>query len=444
MYSTIYRNAKRFFWPDERKKRRFQRELERTQWLSGPELEVWQLAKIQQLVKYAYEHVPFYRKRFQREGIAPEDIKSLEDFRALPFLTREDVNSHLDELVSSDFAGQLRRSETGGSTGEPTRFYYDDSWSDWDTVLRRRGRGWYGVRDGDKEAWVWGAERDMVYWSWKRRLKARLLRRRFLNAFELTEAKMQAFADMLVRWQPTMLRAYPAALSLFARFVKEQGITGIRPKLIETTAEKLTASRRELLEEVFHCPVVNYYSCREMGAIAYPCEMGELHVCETRYLELVADDKPAEPGHAGEVVLTSLHQYGMPFIRYRIGDLAVYEADSCPCKRGMPVLREIVGREADYVLTADGRYITGFDHRFWHRPNIVRYQVYQPDRQHLEVRVVCKQDFDVASLEEIRSEIQAQVGESMNVSIQVVDHIELTPAGKHRVVISDVTHDSIV
>jgi len=249
---------------------------------------------------------------------------------------------------------------------------------------------------------------------------------------------------MLVRWQPTMLRAYPGALSLFARSVKEQGITGIRPRLIEITAAKMTDRQRELFEEVFHCPVANYYSSREMGTIAYPCEMGGLHVCETRYLELVADDKPAEPGDVGEVVLTSLHQYGMPFIRYRIGDLAVYEADSCPCKRGMPVLREIVGRTLDYILTADGRYVIGFGSRFFDRPNVVRYQVYQPDRQHLEVSLVCKQDFDVASLKEIRSEIQAQVGESMNISIQVVDQIELTPAGKHRVVISDVTHDSIV
>ena len=444
MYSTIYRHAKRLFSPAERGKQRLERELEHTQWLSRSELESWQLARIQRLLKYSYEHVPFYRERYRREGIQPEDIKSLADFRALPSLTREDVNNHLDELVSSDFGGHLHRGKTGGSTGQPMRFYYEDAWNHWDSAYRRRGRGWYSVRDGDKEAWIWGTGRDPATWSRKQRFKARLRRRRYANARNMSEARMQEFAAMLVRWQPTMFRAYPSALALFADFVKVQRISGIRPRLVETTAETLTAPQRQLLEEVFPCPVINYYSSRELGTIAYPCEMGGLHVCETRYLELLADNKPAAPGHVGEIVLTSLHQYAMPLIRYKIGDLAVYEPDSCLCKRGMPVLREIVGRTNDAVVTADGLWVHSgfFSSRFLERPQIIRYQVYQPDRQHLEVRLVCKHRANNTWSEELRSEIQAHFGQSMKIDIQLVDHIELTPAGKHRFIVSDVTHDA--
>jgi len=442
MYSTLYR-AMRLLWPGGLETRRHLRQLERTQWLSRSELEAWQWAKIQQLVRYACQHVPYYRERYQGEGIHPEDIKSWQDFQALPFLTREDVNRHLDRLVAPHWQGKAQPNETGGSTGQPMRFFVEKSFWWWNAALEFRGRGWYGVREGDKMAWVWGAQRDMPDWSWKSRLKARLMRQRYLNAFSLSEARMQAFAEMLVRWQPMMFRAYASALSLFAQYLKERGITDIRPRLIETTAEKVTGPQRELLEEVFHCPVADCYSARELGTIAYQCEMGGLHVCETRYLEIVANGQVAPPGQLGEIVVTSLTQFAMPLIRYQIGDMGLYEADTCPCGRGLPVLREVVGRTHDFLVTADDQFVHGefFAYLFRVKPEVTRYQVHQPDREHLEVRLVCKQTVDPAWLEYVRNEIQARFGEAMHISLEVVDHIELTPAGKHRFIISEIRPD---
>jgi phenylacetate-CoA ligase len=442
MYSGIYRTM-RLFWPGGQETRRHLRELERTQWLSRPELEALQLRKIQQLVKYAYEHVPYYRERYQREDIHPDDIKSLKDFQALPFLTKEDVNNRLDALVSPEYRDQLQPESTGGSTGEPMRFFFEDSFWWWNAALEFRGRGWHRVREGDKMAWVWGAQRDMPGWSRAGRLKARIMRQRFLNAYTLTKASMQAFAEMIVRWQPAMFRAYPSALSLFAQFIKERGITDIRPRLIETTAEKVTELQRELFEEVFHCPVADCYSARELGTIAYQCEAGGLHVCETRHLEIVADGQVVPPGQLGEVVVTSLHQFAMPFIRYKNDDMGIHGADNCPCGRGLPVLREVVGRTADFLVTVDGQFVHGvfLASIFRVRPVVIRFQAYQPDKQHLEVRLVCKQDVDAAWLEEVRQELQARFGEGMQISLQVVDDIELTPAGKHRFIISEVKPD---
>jgi phenylacetate-CoA ligase len=444
VYSESYR-ALRLLWPGGLETRRHLHQLERTQWLARPELEAWQLAKIQQVVRHAYEHVPYYRQRYRREDIHPEDIKSLKDFRSLPFLTKEDVRNHLDALVSHDFRGRLYPVETGGSTGQPMRFFVEDSFWWWNAALESRGMRWYGVREGDKMAWVWGAHQDMPSWHWRSRLKEKIMRRRYLNAFGLTEAKMQAFAEMLARWQPAMVRAYASALSLFAEFVKERRIVGIHPRLIETTAEKVTEPQRQLMEEVFHCPVADCYSARELATIAYQCEAGGLHVCETRYLEIVADGQGAPPGQLGEVVITSLTQFAMPLIRYKIGDMGTYEAGICPCKRGMPVLREIVGRTHDFLVTADGQFVHGefFAYTFRVRPEVVRYQVYQPDREYLEVRLVCKHNVDSTWLDGVRAEIQARFGESMRVSIRVVDRIELTPAGKHRFIISDIRPDFV-
>ena len=442
MYSTIYRTL-RLFWPGGLETQRHLHELERTQWLSRPELEAWQLQRIQQVVRYAYEHVPYYRERYQREDIHPEDIKSIKDFQALPFLTKEEVNNHLDALVSPPFRARLHSNETGGSTGQPMRFFVEDSFWWWNAALEFRGRGWYGVREGDKIAWVWGAIRDMPSWSWAKRLRAGIMRQRYLNAFSMTEAKMRAFANMLVRWQPVMFRAYASALSLFARYIKEQEITGIHPRLIETTAEKVTDSQRRLLEAVFQCPVADCYSSRELGTIAYQCRAGSLHVCETCYLEIIAGDQVVPTGQMGEVVVTSLHQFAMPFIRYKIGDMGIYEAGQCSCGRGLPVLREVVGRVSDFLVTVDGQFVHSafFEYVFQVKPEVVHYQVYQPDREHLVVRLVCRQSVDSAWLEGVRSELRARFGEAMQISLQVVDDIELTPAGKYRFVISEVKPD---
>jgi phenylacetate-CoA ligase len=121
MYSTIYRTM-RPFWPGGLEMRRHLQELEQTQWFSREELEAWQLARIQRLVKHACENVPYYRDLYKRLDIHLSDIKSLKDFRALPFLTREDVNNHLDRLVSPDLRNKALPDSTGGSTGQPMHF----------------------------------------------------------------------------------------------------------------------------------------------------------------------------------------------------------------------------------------------------------------------------------------------------------------------------------
>lgn len=444
MYSTVYRTL-RPLWPGGKLYQQRQKELEQSQWLSPEDLRSIQLGKLRSLVKYAYEHVLYYHDLYQRLDIHPEDIRSIKDFQALPFLTRQEINDNLDRLVSPELRSLALPNSTGGSTGQPMRFYAEKAFDWWDPALELRGRGWYGVHEGDKMAWVWGAQRDMYNQNWRARLKAALLQERYLNAFSMSEEKMRSFAQDLVRWKPAMFRAYASALTLFAQYIKDNHITGIQPKLIETTAEKVTDLQRELLEEVFHCKVADWYTARELGTIGFQCPEGWLHICETRFLEVITNGQEAQPGELGEVVVTSLHQYAMPFIRYKIGDMAVYEPGCCPCGRGLPRLREVVGRLQDFLVTPEGNFVHGgyFPHTFRQWPEIVRYQVYQPDKTHLNVRMVCKRDCGSGWLNSVQSEIQNRFGADMNISIEMVDEIELSSAGKHRFIISDVKPDFV-
>jgi phenylacetate-CoA ligase len=249
---------------------------------------------------------------------------------------------------------------------------------------------------------------------------------------------------MLVRWQPDVIYGYASVLSLFARFLKENKITGIRPKLIDSTSEKLSGPQRELLREVFQCKVIDDYSSRELGIMAFECETGEFLVtADVRYLEVVANDQVVPIGEMGEVAITSTYQFSWPFIRYKDGDMAIYEAETSKSGRPFPVLKEIVGRTNDFLVTSENKFVHSefFAYTFRIKPEVLRYQIYQPDKQHLDIRLVCNQAVSHAWLEAARAEVQSRFGPATQITVRVVDDIPLTPAGKHRFIVSEITPD---
>lgn len=443
MHSSAYAVCRRFCWPGGREIHRISKQLDQSQWFSRAKLEQMQFERIKRLLEYAYEYVPFYRQRYQKEGIRPEDIRNFEDFELIPFLTREDVVRNKDLLVSIRPMGRSFEDKTGGSTGQPMRFLMDESAAWWSAAVETRYRGWYGIRPGDKRAWVWGALKDFPSWHWKDRLKARVNRYRYLNAHTMVRDKMKAFAEMLQQWKPAMFRAFPSALELFALYLREHGITAIRPRLVETSGEKLFPAQRELFEEVFQSPVADHYSSWEIYDIAYQCPEGSRHVSEDRYLEVVLENHSAKPGESGEVVITSLNQFTMPFIRYKNGDLGVYETKPCTCGRGIGVLREVVGRTEDLITRPDGQLIHGgiFSRVLKNLLEVQQFQVYQESKSKIELRLICKKEVGKDWIENVRKEMQSFFGKDMDIDIRIVTKIHLTPSGKLRTVISGVVND---
>lgn len=441
MTPLIYRTI-RLFWPGGMATRRKLQELEKNQWLSPDALKDYQLTQLQRLVQHAYTQTTFYHNLYKSQDIHPNDIKSLDDFQRLPTVTKEQIRANTNNMIARNVdKKQLVENHTGGSTGEPLHFYItDDFW--WENAANEfRVRQWYGLKEGDKWAWLWGDQRDMPDWSWTRRLKSRLMNQRFLNAFSLTEPKMQAFAEMLVQWQPKIIMGYSTTLALFAQFVKAKGITGIRPRIIEATAEKLWQPQRELIEEVFQCEVIDYYSSREMGLMAYQCDHKNQHILEDlRYIEIIADDKVVTDESLGAVAVTSFGHLAMPFIRYKNGDMAISRSDRCPCGRSLSLMKEIVGRTNDYLVTTDGQFVHSefFAYLLRAKPEVFSYQIHQPHKAQLNIKVVCNQPVSKAWIENVRQEIQTRFGQSMQLSLEIVDDIELTPSGKHRYIISEV------
>lgn len=433
--------------PGGRDIRYFNQFLDRSQWMSLDEIREFQLKELKNLLKHAYETVPYYRGILNENHIHPSDINSFKDYESIPFFSREDVRSRQIELYSKNYKGKTFKDKTGGSTGQPMIFLMDLLTSHLSYSIEKRNRGWYGYHPGEKKAWVWGALKDFPSWRLKDRLvKAYLKRNRFLNAHTLSHQNMKRFADTMLDWKPDMFRAYPTAITIFGKFLSDNGYAPIRPKFIETSGEKLSKAQRSFLQKIFQAPIAEHYSSWEIYDIAYECPRGSLHVGEHRYLEIIDEKgRPASPGQIGEIAVTPLTQYAMPFIRYKNGDLGVLESKTCPCGRGMPILREVVGRKHDILIRPDGQPVYGsiLSYITHDKPEIKQFQVYQPDRKNLEVRLTCYGTVNSEWTSKLVAEIQPFFGPDMKISVAILDNIPLTESGKLRFIISELKHPEL-
>ena len=160
-----------------------------------------------------------------------------------------------------------------------------------------------------------------------------------------------------------MIFGYPSSISLIAEHAVKHGrrLDNLGTKVVFVTSERLYDHQRETIEHAFNCPVANGYGGRDAGFIAHQCPVGGMHItAEDIIVELIDNKGESVPlGCEGEVVITHLATSDFPFIRYRTGDVAVLDEQSCSCGRGLPLLKEIQGRTTDFVVASDGTIMHG-------------------------------------------------------------------------------------
>jgi phenylacetate-CoA ligase len=265
-------------------------------------------------------------------------------------------------------------------------------------------------------------------------------RRMILDASALDEAAMESFARRLRAEQPVMLLAYANTLGLFARYVRQSGFSGIRPRAIITSAEVLTEENRALIQSVFGCPVFNRYGCREFAVIASQCEaQGPLHVnAENLLVETLANGAPVT-GTPGELVITDLRNLAMPMIRYAIRDTGVLVAGSCSCGRHLPRLEMAAGRVTDFLTATNGQKVSGIviaTYVSTHIPGIGQMQIEQHEHGRVSVRVVRGNSWDETARERLVARLREYLGATMQVDVVYVDAIPHERSGKFRFSIS--------
>jgi phenylacetate-CoA ligase len=422
-----------------RKTLSYLREYERQQWLAPEQIDALQWQKLQHLLRHCWEHVPYYRETWAGLGIAaPEDIRDPAHYARLPVLDKPTIRANFERLIAGPQRAGLLYKTTGGSTGEPLKFGYTRDSYERRVAIMWRGYGWTGARLGQRTLYLWGTplgaqkRKDLLYHG--------AFNRRMLNAFEMDRTRMAEYADAIDRFRPETIVSYVAPIVEMADWLIASGRRLHAPLRILGAAEALHDAQRTRIEQAFGAPAYNTYGCREFMLIAAECEHRDgLHVN--------ADHLKVELGHgesAGgegprELVITDLHNLGMPLLRYVNGDLATPGHGRCACGRGLPRLARVDGRKLDALRTRDGRFVPGeyVVYAFLGATGIRRYQVVQKQLDAFEILIVPDTGFGAGIIEHVRSELVKVVGDSVALNFRLTDEIPLTPSGKQRVTVSE-------
>lgn len=419
------------------------REMERSQWLNPAALLDLQENKLRQLANHAASRIPYYSRQFELAGFRRGDIGriGLRDLAQLPTLTKDDIRHHIVELLDPSSAGERIPYTTGGSSGHPLQFYIDRSRQAADQAARARSRRWFRIDLGERELYLWGAPVELSTQDRFKALRDRLINHRLLSAFNMTPYTMSRHLDAMHQFNPVHLFGYPSSLARLVRHARNTGRRFANPALraVFTTGEWLNPADRATIEEAVPCPVADGYGAREAGFIAHQCPQGAYHLTMEGVIVEILDSngRVLPPGEIGEITVTNLDAWVMPFIRYRTGDLGALCEKPCPCGRGLACLKVAAGRQTDMLRTQAGgaAHALSLLYVLRDQPGIVQYQVIQQADLSLDVQLVAD-SLTAQSNFRLASRLAACIGPGTAVRIHRVERIEAASSGKHRSVIS--------
>jgi len=404
-----------------------------SEWWTAEKIQQYQWERLLLLLRHAYEHVPYYKKLFRTQGITPNDIQSLQDFQQLPFLTKEIVQDHANELKATNYpAYAFEETNTGGSTGFLLRFPVEKGvWYAkhlaYITALFERG----GCQTMDKSVQIIGREKP-----WEYRLIPRTL---LLSSYKMTERNLLIYLQKIKQLQPSYFIGYPSAITLLATYMKHHDIELKGLKAIFCFGETIYDWQRDLLETFFNCRVHGQYGHREQCVLAGTCEKSNFyHIFpDYGYVELIdRNGKPVtQDGQSGEIVATGFHTGIFPFIRYKTRDIATYSAHHCECGRQSLLFQSIEGRVQDFMVSKTKRLVPlmGVLQLIARStPNMKEYQLYQDREGEIVLHIVKKEGFSDDDVRHIKENFQNRLGNEFSLSVVYLDSIPRTSRGKYQ------------
>jgi phenylacetate-CoA ligase len=419
-------------------------ELDRTQWFSQSQINEYQNKRLKEIVKHAYENVPFYKKLYDKYAVRPEEIKDIRDISRLPLVTREDVRKAGNNLLSLQHSKRnLVHGHTSGTTGSPLSFYWDKRTCIYTNAADWRQKLWAGVCYGDRIALYLGRtivstnRTEPPFWQ-----KDRIHNMLWMSSFHLSEENLSYHFAKLRKYCPVAIEGYPSTIYILAKYLKSIGKT-FPVKAIFTSSETLLPLQRELIEDRFKCNVFDFFGMAERVAFATQCsEAQEYHLSfEYAINEVVnSDGKIVGNGEEGYLVGTSLLNYGMPFIRYRSSDITAITHGQCACGRYMPRLKGVTTKDEDIVVTPEGKLVSSsvLTHPFKPLDAIKESQIIQEKKDLIRIRIVPRKDYSDMDSHHLISALRERLGPKMRIQLEFIEIIPRTKAGKYRWVISRV------
>ena len=399
----------------------------------------WILERLRFSVRRAAKETVYYKELFQKIGFDEKADFSFEDFAKLPVLEREDVQNAGEKLVTNKIPREnLKKDATGGSTGTPTQIWLGSEEMGWKESGSDFAFELFGIPKGAKTAYFWGHHLDpQATESFRDRLQTFMTNVRWFDCFRLSPEIFQKYHEEFENWSPDVIVAYASALGHFAEYLKEKKIEPKNyPKnCFVTGAEKLFPEHRKTIEEVFEKPVHERYGGRDFGQLGY-------QLTPEKNLQFTIDwawalVEPETDEENSSILITKLHADGMPMIRYRVGDVGKFPANS---KSGHPTfkLKEVVGRDLDRIWLPDGKFIHAIQLPHLMKDFLVsEFMLIQEENYDVELQIVPKNGFDLDNEADILQTVRANL-EGVNVNLKRVEKIPRTRANKWRPVLSKI------
>ena len=409
----------------------------RSQWMSPEEIEAIQKRKLKAVLRHAYENVDYYRRLFDSAGVKPEEINDQGDLLKIPITTKKQLQALSPEEIT---AKGIRLDDcitfkTGGSTGIPLDILVDRKELRFRGAILMRAFLASGYRITDRALFIVGQPRKLPH-RWYQSLGIR--RQKYISMLEPVDDQIRHLREE----KPDFLVIDSSCFPILAAGLKKLIAEGIRPRIVTTGGSILTEERREAMESMFGVRVLDYHSSWEFGNIAWECRrQAGYHVnAEGFIVEVIQNGRRALPKERGEIVITDLNAYAMPFIRYKLEDVSALSRHPCPCGRGLPLLEKIEGRINDLIRLPNGRVVlpAGIARAFRLVSGISQYQFVQEGENEFRVSLVKGEGFCPTTPENVEKALRQVLGADIRLHTQIVDEIPRDPSGKLRAFLSKV------
>ena len=412
------------------------------------EIEAQQFRQIEELLAFCHTAVPFWRDRLRKAGIRPGLKLTRQIWSRLPILTRRDAQDaglRLRAAKLPDGHGQIVTGATSGSTGVPLSYARSELARFMLLSANLRLVLWHGLDMTGKTAiarlLASGADVPQtatIKPNWGEGFEAFSTGPSIL--FDLRLPPSRQF-DILAQEGVADFVTFPSNAAQIARYCRDTGRMLPDLRAINTYGELLTDDARALCREVFGVPIIDAYSAEETGFLSIQCPHHDHHHVMAEHVKvevLDAAGHPCGPGQTGRVVVTPLHNFAMPLLRYEIGDYAEV-GPPCTCGRTLPVLTRILGRSRDRVHLPNGDSKLAFlgAQQLYRIPAIIQHQVAQIAPEIMEYRLVTRDRLTEADETFLTTILRSSLAYPFQVRFTYVDAIPRMPNGKYQDFISE-------
>lgn len=421
-----------------------QYQLQQSEWWPASRIEAHQHVQLAEILRHARDTVPFYQRRMRDSGFDSDSAVTRESLRRIPLLSRRDVQlagSELASLRPPAGHGALIDGQTSGSTGTPVRYQGTELTQFMWNVFTLREVLWHRRDLGAKYAVVRMGVQEVVQPGWSAATEVAF--RTGPAAFLPIETEISRQIEWLLAQQPAYLLTYASNLHAIALNCLEHDIRMPFLREVGSLGEVVTDEIRRDCARAWSVKLVDIYTAQEVGYIALQCPGYEhYHVqSENILLEVLREDgAPCAPGEVGKIVATTLHNFAMPLIRYEVGDYAEVGAP-CPCGRGLPVLKHILGRVRNMLTLPNGEKrwpLVGC--RGYGEPWLIRqFQFTQRSLESIEVRLVTGRPLTAHEEAGLRQRILDSLGYPFRLELVYCDAIERSAGGKFEDFRSEIT-----